>query len=321
MKIGLCIPTLNAARELERLLPALAPCQSFFHRILAIDSSSTDGTADLLRLAGFEVEVIRREDFDHGGTRQLGADRLSDCDLLFYLTQDAIPTSVETFPLLAACFQDQEIGCAFGRQLPHTGAGHVERHARFFSYPNVSVVKSWPESSNLGIMAGAVSNSFAAYRRTALVSVGGFPHGTVCSEDVLVGFKMIFSGWKIHYLAESTVFHSHDYSLRQEFARHFDIGAFYGRFSSRFLAPIGRAEGRGLKFLMSEMKYLLKLDPIKVLRIPFSTLAKYAGFRLGENSKMLPQRLCIAFGMNKAFWRRLRPSKSPSDHADINAIR
>ncbi len=53
--------------------------------------------------AGFGVIEIDRNDFNHGRTRQAGAERACNAEILIYLTQDAIPRDPETFK------------CIFGR--------------------------------------------------------------------------------------------------------------------------------------------------------------------------------------------------------------
>src|SRR6185312_14040809 len=89
------IPTLNAAREwLHSVPPLLASIPAY--RVLIVDSSSVDGTADLASSAGFRIHTIPRNEFNHGGTRQLAADLLPDAELLIYLTQDAVLADLNT---------------------------------------------------------------------------------------------------------------------------------------------------------------------------------------------------------------------------------
>lgn len=304
MKLGLCIPTYNAEKELELTLGSLNPALSLFYRRIAIDSSSKDATLSLLHSANFETMVIPSAEFDHGGTRQLGVEILHDCDIIVFMTQDAILTSPQSIERLIKPFDDPAIGAAYGRQLPRKNAHPLEAHARLFNYPSESIIKSWPETRSLGIMAGALSNSFAAYRRSALEEIGGFPNDVVCSEDVYVGFRMLINSWKLSYISDSTVFHSHDYTPIQEFHRYFDIGAFYGHYERWITDAVGPAEGRGLQFIISELKYSIRNSPRSILTIPISAACKYLGFTMGAHHRKLPSWTWGKLGMNKAFWRR-----------------
>src|SRR5260221_4642861 len=83
------IPTLNAARDWPKFTLALLACASP-SQVLVLDSSSTDGTAEMALASGFRVHTIPRAEFDHGGTRQFGVEMLADAEVVVYLTQDAV---------------------------------------------------------------------------------------------------------------------------------------------------------------------------------------------------------------------------------------
>jgi len=302
--VGLIVPALNAERNFKTFLPAIIAAKPSFHRLLLIDSSSNDRTREMAKDAGFEVVTIPRSEFDHGGTRQRGVEILSDCDIIVCMTQDAVLADAQAIAHLVAPFRDPEIGATYGRQLPRIGAGLLEAYSRNFGYSDKSFVKSWPQSKYMGIMAGAVSNSFAAYRRKDLMAVGGFPSNLVCTEDVYVGFKLILSQKKIAYVAESAVYHSHDYGVMDEFHRYFDIGAFYCAFEPWILKTAGTAEGRGLLFLKHQLKALMFKEPWLFPKCILSTITKYLGYRLGARWKLFPLRMRVWLGMNKAFWQR-----------------
>lgn len=62
------------------------------------------------------------KDFNHGGTRQMGIEMYPDTDIFIFLTQDAILKDEFTIERLIRAFDDKQIGCAYGRQLPHKEA-------------------------------------------------------------------------------------------------------------------------------------------------------------------------------------------------------
>lgn len=303
MKLGLCIPTYNASRVLDSFLPALLNVRSLFEQILVIDSSSTDDTVALFKAAAISPKIIPSIEFDHGGTRQLGVEMLSDCDVIVFLTQDAVLVSPESITKLIAAFEDPEVAIAYGRQLPRPEAGPIEAHARLFGYPSQSRIKSKESIPEIGLRAAVVSNSFAAYRRSVLLELGGFPTGTLFGEDTLTGAKAILAGHKIAYVGDAEVYHSHDYTLLQEFRRYFDNGAFYSR-EKWILDAFGAAEGSGKAYVLSEMTHLLKTAPWFLPLSMITVLVKYAGYRVGAMESRLPARWKLHLSMNKAFWRR-----------------
>ncbi|MDP3535311.1 MAG: glycosyltransferase [Halomonas sp.] len=300
--IGLCVPTLNAGplwkEWLARTLPAATP-----YRVLVIDSSSDDDTADAARAAGLEVLVIERGEFDHGGTRQRALLLLDDCDIVIFLTQDALLADAKAFNNLIAAFDNPQVGAAFGRQLPHANATPIAAHARLFNYPSSSRTVSREDASTLGIKTAFLSNSFAAYRREALLAAGGFPSGTILSEDMVAGARLLQQGWQLAYCAEACVHHSHNYSMFEEFRRYFDIGVFHHR-EAWLLAWLGTAESEGKRYVLSELRYLLRHAPWRLPEAGMRTLLKYAGYRLGKLESRLPLGVKRQLSMHSRYWAK-----------------
>ncbi len=301
MKSFLCIPTLNAGVMAEKYLAGLSIQTSEIDELLVIDSSSTDDTADIFRDAGAFVHIIPRSSFNHGRTRQMALDLCPDADVIIYMTQDAILSSPDSIKNMLKGFKDQKVGAICGRQLPRKNASQIAAHARLFNYPAVSSVKSKEDIQRIGIKAAFLSNSFAAYRRTALMEVGGFPSEIIFGEDTYVAARMLLSGWKIAYAADASCYHSHNYSMLGEFRRYFDIGVFHFQ-EKWFIESMGKAEGEGKKFVLSELKYLIKKAPWLIPSAIFRTAIKFTGYRLGQSGHKLPRRLVKKLSMNKGYW-------------------
>jgi rhamnosyltransferase len=195
------------------------------------------------------------------------------------------------------------VGAAFGRQLPRPEAGPIEAHARRFNYPPESRIKTADDIPRLGLKTAFISNSFAAYRRSALEAVGGFPSRCIVSEDTYVAARMLIAGWKIAYCAEAQVYHSHGYTYRQDFQRYFDIGVFHAR-EPWVRNSFGGAEGEGWRYLHSELSYLAGTRPWQIPSALVRTIIKYSGFRAGLFEKSFPLWLKRRMSMQKAFWDR-----------------
>ncbi len=191
--IRVVIPTLNAASQWTTFVHALSECVNA-EEVLIVDSSSTDGTPELARAAGFRVHSIERSHFSHGGTRQLAVELLPEAEILVFLTQDAIPADRESIRNLVDRFEDPTIGVVYGRQLPKPGAGAIEAHARLFNYCSVSYVHDLSTCGRLGFKAAFASNSFSAYRRSALLAIGGFRPEVIMGEDTLAARPYVIDG-------------------------------------------------------------------------------------------------------------------------------
>jgi rhamnosyltransferase len=300
MNCFVVVPTLNAASGWPRFAESLLRAISA-ERVLILDSSSDDGTPDLARAAGFRVHTISRAEFNHGKTRQLAAELLAEAEVLVYLTQDAIIGSPDAVDSLLQSFASPSVAAAFGRQLPHAGATPIEAHGRLFNYPAQSSLRTLKSREQLGFKAIFISNSFAAYRREALLAVGGFPDDVIFGEDTVTAAKLLLSGWQIAYVAEAQVFHSHSYTWTQEFRRYFDIGVLHER-ESWLIEEFGGAGGEGSRFVKSELRYLWPqhwwLIPSALIR----TALKLAGYRLGRAEDRLSPKWKRRLSMHHHYW-------------------
>lgn len=303
IELALVVPTLNAGPVFVQFLDALRHQTLRPAKRILLESESTDNTELLAKESDFDIHSVLRRDFDHGGTRQHGVGLTGDADILIFLTQDAILAHPESLANIVKCFTDEKVGAVCGRQLPHVDATPVAAHARLFNYPEQSRVKSYTDTQELGIKTAFISNSFAAYRRTALEEVGGFPSGTLFGEDTIVAARMLKAGWKVAYCAEAQVYHSHNYGMLEEFRRYFDVGAFHAR-EPWYLSTLGKAEGEGKRFVISELRFLLKRNPFLIPSATFRTGLKYIGYKLGKAEQSLPLWLKLRCSMNRRFWTR-----------------
>ena len=300
---ALIIPTFNAARYWPVLSQGIRAQSLVPNQVIVIDSSSSDGTQDMARRDGFRVVEISSRDFNHGGTRQFGAELAEGAEILIYLTQDAAPSGADAFANLLHVFEDAEIAAAYGRQLPRETAGPIEAHARHFSYPPTSRTRTWDSRQTQGFKSIFFSNAFGAYRRSVLMSVGGFSPDVIFGEDTLVVARLHRAGWKTAYVADAMVRHSHSYSIAEEFRRYFDIGVLHAR-ESWLIEQFGSASGEGRRFVTSELKHLLKHAPHHVPSAMMRTFAKYLGYRIGRRESRIAPRLKYHLGLNRQYWSR-----------------
>jgi rhamnosyltransferase len=301
MKFAIIVPTLNPGVDWPEWISAISkqvicPCT-----ILVIDSESVDGSMDAAKQAGFRVEYIEKDSFNHGGTRNLGMRICHDADFLVYMTQDAILADEVSLEKILQPFTDDKVMAVCGRQLPRPGAGAIEAHARLTNYPSGSRVSTASDIPRLGLKTAFISNSYAAYRVSGLREVGGFPDDVIFGEDMYVATRLLKAGYSIAYAADACVYHSHSYTILQEFRRYFDMGVFHAR-EPWIRQSLGGAESEGFKFVRSEIAYLLRRSPWLIPAALFRTLCRYAGFRLGLAEKRLPVRLKQQLVMNKSYF-------------------
>jgi rhamnosyltransferase len=302
-RVALVVPTLNAGDMWPACLAAVAEQNYLLHRKLVIDSSSTDDTVKLAQANGFEVLTIVRAEFNHGATRQMAVEYLSDCDLVVFLTQDAILAKQDAIERLVSVFNNPDVSLSYGRQLPHSNAKLIGTHARLFNYSTNSRIKERADIPNLGIKTTFCSDSFACYRRTDLLSIGGFKSDLIFGEDAQIAARLVLGNKKIAYVAEALVYHSHDYTLTQDFKRYFDIGVFHAR-EAEIFSQFGNVSGEGLRFVRSELAYVYNnRQLLLIFSVIIRTFAKYIAYKIGRYERILPLSLKRLFSMHRGYWK------------------
>lgn len=226
-RVSIVLPTRNGAATLPALLDAISrqrvDCP---FEVIAVDSSSTDGTAELLRSRVDRLVTIAADEFDHGLTRNLGVERARG-ELVVLLVQDALPASDSWLAALTApLFADQRLAGTFARQLPRPDASPIARHylQRWVASSGVArtiAVESSAELDALAPMAQLERCTFdnvCSCIRRSVWSRHPF-RATPIAEDVEWAREVLLSGYKLAYVPAAEVIHSHDRPARYEFVR------------------------------------------------------------------------------------------------------
>jgi rhamnosyltransferase len=301
--ISVIIPTCNAAKTLAELLAVLVRQTVQPDEILVVDSSSDDDTVSIAAQYGAKVTVIDRQQFDHGGTRSEMA-RKALGELLVFFTQDAIPATRDALARLIMPFAEHDdIAVTYGRQLPGRDATWIAASLRLFNYPEQSSIRGFDDRIRNGLRTVFVSNSFAAYRKEALAESGYFKNGLIFGEDTCTVGRLLECGYRIAYVSEAKVYHSHNYSLSEEFCRSFDIGVLHAM-ESWLIETYGHAEGIGFRFVRQQLRELGREGRISLMaEVLARTLLKYGGYRLGRSFRQIPARFLPQLSMHSSWWR------------------
>lgn len=276
--VSIIIPTYNAGKEFEKFALMIKKQTANIRQVLVIDSSSMDETVSIADKYNFTVEIIPKSEFGHGKTRQYALEKVKT-EIVVFLTQDALLYDEFSVEKLVQCLiSDEKIAGVYGRQMPFENTGILGRFARLYNYPSISKINNFDDRKKKGIKTAFLSDSFSAYKKTMLNKIGGFPDVNF-GEDTYVAAKLLMNGYKTAYCADAKVYHSHDYSLYQEYVRNREIGKFH-RKEKWLLETFGKAEGEGLKFVINEAKYLVKNGKFYYLPIAFlHNAVKYFGYR------------------------------------------
>jgi rhamnosyltransferase len=277
--VAVVIPTLDAGEAFPALLEALERQSVKPVEVVVADSQSTDHTCDTAREHGCRIITVKRNEFDHGGTRNLAA-RSTKADIVLFLTQDAIPTDEQMIENIIRPLEDEDIAIAYGRQLPRVGAGPLESFAREFNYPAASIVKDTASIASMGMKAFFCSDSCSAVRRSVFEELGGFPEQVVVNEDMLYAARALLEGKKVCYAAEARVYHSHPLTPGALWRRYYRTGRFFAQ--NRWLNKLAGLRGYGGGLLKAGMvRFWRERAFLAMAGLLAETVAKWLAFRAG----------------------------------------
>lgn len=308
VKIDLIIPVYKPDAKLDMLMERIRKQSRRPDQILLLYTIEQGEEHTFLKRFcmedGITVHEIRKEDFDHGGTRNYGAS-LSNADFIMFMTQDAVPTDRFLVENLLKGFQHEHAGAVYARQLAGNHSGLIEQYTRSFNYPEASSEKTKQDLDRLGIKTYFCSNVCAAYRKNLYDELGGFVTKTIFNEDMILASAIIAEGHSIFYAADAQVIHSHKYTLRQQFTRNFDLGVSHCQYREIFLNV--SSESEGLRLVRDTARYLtsrkkIYLIPALILQSGF----KFMGYQCGKRYKKLPFHIVKKFSMNKTYWEKKR---------------
>ena len=301
-KIDIVIPTYKPDQKLDRCLRMLKRQTVRPDRILLINTEEASFHSEVFdSLEQGEIVHIRKEEFDHGGTRNRAC-AMCDGDIILLLTQDAIPADRYLVEKLTSPFEDEEVCAAYGRQMADRKDNPVEAYTRRFNYPAESRVKSAGDLPELGIKTFFCSNVCAAYRKSVYDELGGFPLHTIFNEDMIFASRLIEAGKKIAYAADARVWHWHNYSASEQVKRNFDLAVSQVDYGGLFLEV--RSESEGIRLVRDTLVYFIRRGRIDLVpHILVQSGAKFIGYKLGQNYRRLPKGLVRKISLNPGYWK------------------
>jgi rhamnosyltransferase len=216
--VSVVIPTWNGIATVPALLDALrGQSNGRDLEIVAIDSGSTDGTAEFLDRHGATVVRIPSAEFNHGTTRNHGIERSSG-DLIVLMVQDAVPIGPTWLAnLIAPLTADDTLAGTFAGQEPHLGASalacwSVSRWIAAGTSPRIAgplTIAEWRELAPARRHELCAFDNVCSCVRRSVWSEHRFAHVTI-AEDLEWAKAVLLDGWRIAFVPEARVRHSHD---------------------------------------------------------------------------------------------------------------
>lgn len=304
--LDVIIPVYKPGKEFLKLLHRLQQQEYPVHKIILMnteqkyldDMISPEEMKEKYPKA--EVHHLKKEEFDHAGTRDQGI-HYSEAPYFLLMTQDALPADRSLTARLMETIEKKETAAAYARQLPREDCNEAERFTRDFNYPAESCIKSAQDLKRLGIKTYFCSNVCAIYNRSIYDELGGFQGRAIFNEDMVYAAAAVKKGYQIAYCAEAEVIHSHNYTGKEQFHRNFDLGVSQAQHPEIFKEVPSESEGiRMVRMTAGHLKQKKRYG--EILKLIYVSGCKYVGYLLGKSYKHLPRFMIRACTMSRSYW-------------------
>lgn len=309
-RVSVLMPLRDAGQALRQTLPLLFEQRAAAElELIGADSASQDDTIDVLQEFDATVIAIDPSEFDHGLTRNLLAEHARG-DVLVFLNERSRPADDRWLaPLLAALDSDPSVAGASSRVLPYPDADPLTRRDVMLDPSGsperwVKRVDDWAAYAAMPVEERRLLINFPTVSAAIRADVAKrFPFQSVraIGEDLLWAREVLEAGMALVHEAESQVFHSHRYSLREWLMRNVDDGIANRDINGRsFTEEEADALARGM--IASDWRHLrdeLELDAEELERWEIQASlrrgAQVAGQWLGVNYSSFPPEAIAAF--------------------------
>ena len=281
MSIEIICPLYNAQEYVLELYKSLKEQENVnIKKIHFILTESKDQTEKILKENNISYDLIKREKFSHSLTREkVGLQ--SKSDILCFITQDIVIKDKKWLSKLIKNIANGKAVAAYSRQI--TKYNNIEKYTREKNYPDKSIIKSKKDIDNLGLYTFFFSDAASAVKTSVFKKLNGYDQKKLpISEDMYLAYKIIMNDFKIAYEANSIVYHSHKFKLKEIYNRYKLTGQFFKENS--YLDQYGTT-GSGASMAKYILKRALQEFNIKVIiRWPFDMAARYFGMKAGKRN-------------------------------------
>ena len=225
-----------------------------------------------------QLEIIRGSEFSHSLTREKAAKKAMG-DILVFITQDVEIRDKRWLAKLVSPIISGEVEASYSRQ--KTKYNNIEKYTRESNYGSKSFVVTKEDIPRLGLKTFFFSDAAAAILKKTFIRLNGYDGKKLpISEDMYFAYKLIMDGGKIKYCADSVVYHSHKFTLRQLYDRYKLTGEFFKQ--NKYLDKYGTT-GSGAKLAKYVLKRIVQEKRFMLLlRYPFDMGARLVGMKVGK---------------------------------------
>lgn len=212
--VSLILRSFNEAWALQATLPAVQAQEYKNWELIVIDSGSTDGSVELIRRVRPKHFIqIAAQEYNPARVMNRGME-LARSEVGIFLNADATPQGTGWLRPLVEKLSAPRVAAVFGKQIPRPDCEAV------FAHDYERCFGPQRESARWGHFFSMASSGI----RKDIWARRGFNEQMQYSEDDEYTRWCRGQGYKIIYVPESVVMHSHNYTPAQAFKRSFGEG-------------------------------------------------------------------------------------------------
>jgi rhamnosyltransferase len=227
--VSIILRSFNEAWALRETLAALRAQNYTQWELIAIDSGSTDGSVELLRqFRPRHLVAIPHCEYNPARVLNHGM-KLASSNFGIFLNADATPQGANWLGPLVTALLEEQVAAVFGRQIarPNCKAVFAHDYERCFGPKRESA--QWEHFFSMA--SSGIRKDIWAKR--------GFNERLQYSEDDEFTRWCRAQGYRVVYVPESVVMHSHNYTAAQAWKRSFGEGRALAAVWNRPGAPSG----------------------------------------------------------------------------------
>jgi rhamnosyltransferase len=200
----------------------------FSFEVIVVDSGSTDRTLEIVRKYNVKLLQIPAKEFDHGLTRQFGADHAAG-EFIVTIVADAVPVGENWLTNLLRPFEeDEKIVGVYGGQIPRENCDpfNAAQLRAWVTGQDKRIVHHLPEGTRLMDMTPEKRREVVNFddinsaRRRSILAKFPFP-GCEYAEDLAWAWDVLSAGHTLVYEPSAKVIHSHRRTLAYAFRKRF----------------------------------------------------------------------------------------------------
>lgn len=281
--VSVVVRTFNSEKTIKDCVRSLLDQDYPDHEILIVDDGSTDSTLEIVQT--FPVKMLHGVPAENPCNRGIEEARSA---VVAFIDDDCTAEST-WLTVIVRHFQDRKLAGVGGQELTPSGSKYWPRCFEALRKVERKLLFYWGSIEQ-------ISTCNVAYRKEALLEVGGFNNYLFSGEETELNWRLSKNGWRVIFDQELTVTHKRKSSLpryfRQQFRTEFGMAQVL-RMHSDFIKPSHLAIPSLLAILVTIPILMLSGDGMLAsylagALVVFSVIVSSYAALLARESKLMP---------------------------------